>query len=428
MELQQKIEAITDEMIAIRRELHQHPELGTQELETQKRISALLDKWGIEHKPCADTGIVGIIRGGKPGNVVGIRADIDDLPLQEDRSRSYCSLNDGVMHACGHDVHTTILLGVARMCKELGQELPGTVKLFFQPAEETVGGGDRMVREGCCKDPDVDYTIGLHVQPYMDVGTVEMRYGQLNASCDTVTIKVKGKAGHGAYPERGVDAIVAAAGIVSGLQTFVSRNISPLNNAVLTIGTINGGTKSNIVADEVRMTGTLRTLDPETRIFAKERITALAQCIAQGYGCTADVDVEWGYACLINTDEVVDVMKARAEELLFAQLYKSPEHLQDLKLLPQQFSSPLLGKAFRMLQQQESGQQPSLSAMAEELTAEEMSHLSRVLSDNDLLVSEETMQECAGVIRSEYQKSLLSGEDAVRNWKEQFKNKQRYGG
>ena len=306
MELQQKIEAITDEMIAIRRELHQHPELGTQELETQKRISALLDKWGIEHKPCADTGIVGIIRGGKPGNVVGIRADIDALPLQEDRSRSYCSLNDGVMHACGHDVHTTILLGVARMCKELGQELPGTVKLFFQPAEETVGGGDRMVREGCCKNPDVDYTIGLHVQPYMDVGTVEMRYGQLNASCDTVTIKVKGKAGHGAYPERGVDAIVAAAGIVSGLQTFVSRNI----------GTINGGTKSNIVADEVRMTGTLRTLDPETRIFAKERITALAQCIAQGYGCTADVDVEWGYACLINTDEVVDVMKARAEELL----------------------------------------------------------------------------------------------------------------
>ena len=316
MELQQKIEAITDEMIAIRRELHQHPELGTQELETQKRISALLDKWGIEHKPCADTGIVGIIRGGKPGNVVGIRADIDALPLQEDRSRSYCSLNDGVMHACGHGVHTTILLGVARMCKELGQELPGTVKLFFQPAEETVGGGDRMVREGCCKNPDVDYTIGLHVQPYMDVGTVEMRYGQLNASCDTVTIKVKGKAGHGAYPERGVDAIVAAAGIVSGLQTFVSRNISPLNNAVLTIGTINGGTKSNIVADEVRMTGTLRTLDPETRIFAKERITALAQCIAQGYGCTAEVDVEWGYACLINTDEVVDVMKARAEELL----------------------------------------------------------------------------------------------------------------
>lgn len=316
MELQQKIEAITDEMIAIRRELHQHPELGTQELETQKRISALLDKWGIEHKPCADTGIVGIIRGGKPGNVVGIRADIDALPLQEDRSRSYCSLNDGVMHACGHDVHTTILLGVARMCKELGQELPGTVKLFFQPAEETVGGGDRMVREGCCKDPDVDYTIGLHVQPYMDVGTVEMRYGQLNASCDTVTIKVKGKAGHGAYPERGVDAIVAAAGVISGLQTFVSRNISPLNNAVLTIGTIQGGAKSNIVADEVCMTGTLRTLDPETRVFARDRITQIAQGIAQGYGCTAEVEVEWGYSALINTPAVVDVMKSRAEELL----------------------------------------------------------------------------------------------------------------
>ena len=316
MEINEKIQAITEEMIAIRRELHQYPELGTEELETQKRISALLTKWGIEHKPCADTGIVGIIRGGKPGNVVGIRADIDALPLQEDRSRDYCSKNDGVMHACGHDVHTTILLGIAKLCKEMGEELPGTVKLFFQPAEETVGGGDRMVQEGCCQNPDVDYTIGLHVQPYMDVGTVEMRYGQLNASCDTVKIKVNGKAGHGAYPERGVDAIVAAAGFVSGLQTFVSRNISPLNNAVLTIGTINGGTKSNIVADEVYMTGTLRTLDPETRVFARDRIIALSKGIAEGYGCTADVEVEWGYAALINTDEVVDVMKARAEEML----------------------------------------------------------------------------------------------------------------
>lgn len=316
MEIKKKVQSIACEMVAIRRELHQHPELGTFEHETHARICALLDKWGIEHRDCADTGVLGIIRGGKPGNVVGIRADIDALPLQEDKCRVYASQNDGVMHACGHDVHTTILLGVARLCKEMGDELPGTVKLFFQPAEETVGGGDRMVKDGCCEDPKVDYTIGLHVQPYMDVGTVEMRYGQLNASCDTVTIKVHGKAGHGAYPERGIDAIVAAAGIVSGLQTFVSRNISPLNNAVLTIGTINGGTKSNIVADEVKMTGTLRTLDPETRVFAKERITALAQNIAAGYGCTADVDVEWGYACLINTDEVVDVMKERAEQML----------------------------------------------------------------------------------------------------------------
>jgi amidohydrolase len=150
----------------------------------------------------------------------------------------------------------------------------------------------------------------------MNVGTVEMRYGQLNASCDTVTIKVKGKAGHGAYPERGIDAIVAAAGIVSGLQTFVSRNISPLNNAVLTIGTINGGTKSNIVADEVVMTGTLRTLDPETRVFARDRIIALADGIAQGYGCTAETTVSWGYSALINTDEVVQVMEETAVEML----------------------------------------------------------------------------------------------------------------
>lgn len=317
MNLEKRIEEITQEMIAVRRELHQHPELGTHEQETGKRICALLDQWGIEYTyGVADTGIVAIVRGAKPGPVVATRADIDALPLTEDPNRSYCSKNPGVMHACGHDVHTTIQLGLARLCKEMEAELTGTVKFFFQPAEETIGGGDRMVQAGCCENPRVDYTIGLHVQPYMDVGTVEMRYGQLNASCDTAHITIHGKAGHGAYPERGVDAIVAAAGVISGLQTFVSRNISPLNNAVLTIGTIKGGTKSNIVADEVSMTGTLRTLDPETRLFAKDRIIALAQGIAAGYGCTADVDVEWGYSALINTDEVVSVMEETAVELL----------------------------------------------------------------------------------------------------------------
>lgn len=316
MEFHDSVQAITDEMIAIRRELHRHPELGTQEHETHARICALLDKWGIEHRDIADTGVLGIIRGGKPGNVVGIRADIDALPLQEDKTRSYCSLNDGVMHACGHDVHTTVLLGVAKLCSEMGSELPGTVKLFFQPAEETVGGGERMVQQGACEDPKVDYSIGLHVQPYMDAGFVELRYGQLNAACDTVTITVRGKAGHGAYPERGNDAIVAAAGVITALQTFVSRSISPLNSAVLTVGTIHGGVRSNIVADEVTMTATLRTLDPETRSFAARRITEIAQGVAQGYGCQAEVEVELGYSALINTDAVVDVIRENAVRLL----------------------------------------------------------------------------------------------------------------
>ena len=323
MDIQKRIDELTPEMIDIRRDLHRHPELSEGELWTSARVSGLLDQWGIEHKTgVAETGVVAIVRGKNPGPVVAARADMDALPLEEDKGRPYCSLNPGVMHACGHDVHTTILLGAARLFKEMEAELCGTVKFFFQPAEETVGGGDRMVKEGCCKDPDVDYTIGLHVQPYMDVGDVEFRYGQLNASCDTVYLTIRGKSGHGAYPERGIDAIVAAAGVVSGLQSFVSRNISPLNNAVLTIGTINGGTKSNIVADEVRMTGTLRTLDPETRAFAAERIKALATHIAEGYGCTAEAQVEWGYSPLINTDEVVDLMRDKATELL------GKEHIQ----------------------------------------------------------------------------------------------------
>ena len=299
-----------------RRTLHRHPEVGFDLPQTKALVKKALTEMGYAPQDCGKCGVLALAGGKKPGKVILLRGDMDALPLQEDRDRSYCSKNDGVMHACGHDVHMTVLLGVAKLCKEMQAELPGTVKLFFQPAEETVGGGERMVQQGCCENPKVDYSIGLHVQPYMDAGNVELRYGQLNASCDTVTIVVHGKAGHGAYPERGVDAIVAAAGIVSGLQTFVSRNISPLNNAVLTIGTIQGGAKSNIVADQVKMTGTLRTLDPETRVFARDRITAIAQGIAQGYGCTADVDVEWGYAALINTDAVVDVMKECAEEML----------------------------------------------------------------------------------------------------------------
>ena len=316
MEFHGSVQSITDEMIAIRRELHRCPELGTQEYRTQARICALLENWGIEHRPVADTGVVGIVRGGRPGNVVGLRADIDALPLQEDKNRPCCSQNDGVMHACGHDVHTAILLGVAKLCKAMEGELAGTVKFFFQPAEETVGGGERMVQQGVCEDPKVDYSLGLHVQPYLDAGFVELRYGQLNAACDTVTITVRGKAGHGAYPERGADAIVAAAGVISALQTFVSRSISPLNSAVLTVGTIHGGVKSNIVADEVVMTATLRTLDPETRSFAARRITEIAQGVAQGYGCQAEVEVELGYSALIHTDAVVDVIRENACRLL----------------------------------------------------------------------------------------------------------------
>lgn len=317
MDLQKRIGELEPEMIGIRRELHRHPELSEHEQETAARVSRLLTAWGIEHQTgVADTGIVAIVRGKKPGRTVAARADMDALPLEEDKTRAYCSENPGVMHACGHDVHTTVLLGAARLMKEMENELSGSVKFFFQPAEETVGGGDRMVKEGCCKNPDVDYTIGLHVQPYLDAGNIELAYGKMNASCDTVKITVRGKSGHGAYPDRGVDAVVAAAGVVSGLQTLVSRNISPLNSAVLTIGTINGGTKSNIVADEVCMTGTLRTLDPETREFAARRIRELTEGIAQGYGCTADVEIEWGYASLINTDEVVDLMREKAVTLL----------------------------------------------------------------------------------------------------------------
>ena len=286
------IETLLPELVTIRHTLHQHPEKGTQEFETDRIITGCLDAWGIPYRMIADTGILASLtgEGSDPvGNTVGLRADIDALPIEEDPSHACRSLNSGMMHACGHDAHTTIALGTARLLQLHRSEWSGTVKFFFQPAEETVGGAQRMVEQGCMKDPDVDYVTGLHVMPQFHTGELEMKYGKLNAASDEVLIDLHGRSCHGAYPEGGVDTVVMAATLISSLQTFVSRTISPLNSAVLSFGEIQGGTACNIVCDHVRIHGTLRTLDPATRSQAKEYIRNQATSIAAAYGGTADV-------------------------------------------------------------------------------------------------------------------------------------------
>ena len=308
MDIKKRIDEIFDELVEIRRDIHSHPELSENEFRTSDKICNILKELDIEYTKAAETGIVGIIRGNKKGKTVAARADIDDLPIIEKNQSGYKSRNIGVMHACGHDVHTTVLIGAAKILKEMESELHGNVKLFFQPAEETIGGAKRMVQEGCLKNPDVDYVVGLHVQPYIDAGKIELKYGKLNAQTDELRIVVYGKSGHGAHPDSSIDAIVIAANLITALQSLVSRNISPLNSVVLSFGQINGGTKNNIISDSVELKGILRTLDGETRKYAVKRIEDISSNISKAYGGNCLVEIKDGYKYLVNDNEIVDLI------------------------------------------------------------------------------------------------------------------------
>jgi len=319
IDLNSRIERLYPELVAIRRDFHSHPELGEKEFYTSEKIHEYLERWGISHETgIADTGVVGIIYGKKSDSdskTVALRADMDALPITEHASSPYASQTPGIMHACGHDAHMTIQLGAAKILKEMEDILPGNIKLLFQPAEETIGGARRMVTAGCMKHPKVDYVIGLHMTPVYETGHVELKYGKLNASSDHITIEIYGKSAHGAYPENGIDAIVIAASVISALQSLVSRNISPLNHAVLSFGTIEGGKAGNIICDHVTLHGTLRTTDKQTRDFAIETIKRQAKHISIGYGGNAEVSIHSGYEALINCEEIVTVIADTAKRV-----------------------------------------------------------------------------------------------------------------
>ncbi|EQB87020.1 amidohydrolase [Clostridium punense] len=306
-DLRNEIINMKDWLVSIRRDLHMYPELGLEENRTSTMIKKYLDDMNIEYETYeGQTSVVGIIRGRFPGKTIAIRADMDALPILEKNDVVYKSKNHGVMHACGHDAHTTILLGAGKILSSIKQELHGNIKLLFQPAEETVGGADRMVKAGCMENPKVDYVIGLHVMPNHPCGIIETKYGPLNGASDGISIAIKGRQAHGAYPDLGVDAIAIAGQVITALQNIVSRNVSPLDSAVLTLGTIKGGVKGNVIADEVHITGTLRTISPNTRIRVKERIKAIVKNVAESFGGEGKVEIEEGYAALINSEEVVE--------------------------------------------------------------------------------------------------------------------------
>ncbi|HOZ71526.1 MAG TPA: M20 family metallopeptidase [Spirochaetales bacterium] len=302
-------------LVEIRRALHRHPELGLEEHRTADFIEARLEEMGVERER-RGTAVVGLVRGARPGRTVALRADIDALPIREETGAEYASEVDGVMHACGHDAHTAILLGVARWFAERRAELAGNVKLLFQPAEETVGGAATMIADGCLEHPRVDFVLGLHVMPYLPVGRVETRKGALNGSSTDLRVVVRGLGCHAAYPERGVDAVMIAAQVVNALHTLVSRSVSPLDSAVLTIGTIQGGTASNVVADEVTMNATLRTASDEVRDLLVSKARAVVEGVPAALGGSGSLEVAYGYAALVNDSDVVDVVTAAADDVL----------------------------------------------------------------------------------------------------------------
>ena len=311
--------SIKDELISIRRKLHENPELGMEEYETSKLIKSFLIKEGIEFREVAKTGVCGIIRGTKECTVektIALRGDIDGLPILDKKACDYSSKIEGKMHACGHDGHTTILLGAAKILNRNRHLFSGNIKLLFEPAEETIGGARFMINEGVLENPRVDCVCGLHVEETLECGTIMIKEGVVNAASDQFTIKITGAGGHGAYPHTTVDPIVITSHVVLALQTIVSREINTSNPAVITIGSIHGGTAQNIIPEEVTISGIIRTMSKEDRIFAKERLIEIVQGICKSSRATADINIEESYPNLYNNEDMVKLFKNGAEKIL----------------------------------------------------------------------------------------------------------------
>ena len=294
-------------LVEIRRDIHAHPELAFEEVRTAGVVARELERLGIEHQTgIARTGVVGLIKGGRPGPVLAIRADMDALPIEEKTGLPFASTSQGLMHACGHDIHTTTLIGVAAVLKELAPQLAGTIKLVFQPAEEGIGGMQAMIADGVMDGPKIDLALGFHNHPEIPVGAFGFVHGACLAAADRFDIVVRGKSGHAAYPHHAVDPIVAAAMLVAQLQTVVSREVRPTHPAVVTVGAINGGTTYNIIPDACLIKGTVRTLHPPARDAAEAAIRRLAAGMLEGMRVACDVDYRRGVPPLRNTDSVLE--------------------------------------------------------------------------------------------------------------------------
>ncbi len=309
---------IFNDVVGYRQHIHANPELSFKEFETSLFIKDKLKKWGIEYTDCANTGVVGLIKGNQPSDkIIALRADMDALPIHEANDKPYKSKNHGVMHACGHDVHTSSLLGTAYILNQMKDDFGGTIKLIFQPAEELLpGGASIMIKEGVLENPKPQHIVGQHVMPLIDAGKVGFRSGIYMASTDELYVTVTGKGGHGAQPHQNIDPVLIASHIIIALQQIVSRNADPRIPSVLSFGKVTANGATNIIPNEVKIEGTFRTLDENWRDEAHKRMKKMAEGIAESMGGSCNFDIHRGYPFLINEEKLTANAKAFAEDYL----------------------------------------------------------------------------------------------------------------
>ena len=320
-------EARNEELIALRRKLHEHPELAFEEHETAKAVSGFLSKLGIKFRAgVGKTGVVAVIDGAKPGKTVGIRADMDALPILEQTGLPFASKVPGKMHACGHDVHTVIALGVAAALAELRGELAGRVKLIFQPAEETLSGAQAMIADGVLDDPKMDVVLGYHNWPAVEAGKVGYNAEVVMASADAFDITLKGREGHGAHPHMGIDALAAAAHLVSQLQTIISREVKPISPAVLTVGELHAGTARNIIAGTAVLKGIVRTMEAGLSEKIEQAMRRMLEGIKTGMRVDYTLDWKRVAPALRNHKPTLERLLKSAREMLGNEnVYELPE-------------------------------------------------------------------------------------------------------
>jgi len=311
--------AIKEQLIDWRRDFHRNPELGFEEYRTSNVIKEFLKNEGIDFHEVSGTGICATIEGEisrKNSKTVALRADMDALPLIDKKRLEYSSKIQGKMHACGHDAHMTILLGTAKILNETKKNINGTIKLFFEPAEETVGGARFMIKEGILENPFVNGVFGLHVAEDIEAGFIGVKRGIVNAASNPFTIKIKGKGGHGAHPDTTIDPIVISSNVILAIQSIVSREIPPTDAAVITIGSIHGGTAPNIIPEEVVIEGIIRTVKKEHREYVKNRLVEVIEGIVKAMRGIVEINIEESYPCLYNNDEMLDIIFKSAEAII----------------------------------------------------------------------------------------------------------------